>query len=446
MSPGSLSPPGFSRRQLLHGLAGLGGLAALGGTSACGSAASLGAADNRVRFWNPFTGGDGANMRAMLDVFRDEHPGIEVRDTTLAAGEPYYTKLAMAGSGGRAPELGVLHLGRIPGFAPGRLIDPIDVDLLAEFGVREEDFNPRLWQGAMVEGQLYGLPLDIHAFVHFYNRPVLEGIGLLDADRRLLPVETVDDYLGMLDAAREVYGDGPLGWNALAPGECWWAFLSLYSQTGSTIIDEDATDITLDDAAAEEVIAFLARLVADRYTIPGRDIVAFLVNGGPFAWFGSWLVVDMLNAQADVGVQRFPTFFGDIPAGQSESHTLVLPHQEGRGGETNRAAHQLMAWLVSNSLEWAKASHVPAYLPVLAEPEYLELQPQVEYRDAMDQATFDPPAWFSGPASSLQEDVGNAISAAAMGFADPASAVRDVRRAVDRLLNTPNPWGEGSTA
>ncbi|WP_165985729.1 extracellular solute-binding protein [Streptomyces sp. YIM 98790] len=437
--------PRPTRRGLLAGAAGLGALTALGGVSGCASPAALAADADRVRFWNLFSGGDGQNMRQLLNRFRRDHPDIPVDDTTLAWGDPYYTKLAMAGAGGRAPELAVMHLGRITGFAPGRLLDPIDTGLLEQHGIRREDFNPLLWDRAVVDGKLYGLPLDIHPSVCYYNRPACRDAGLLGDDGRLAEITGAEDFLAALGAVREVIGQSPLGWNALAPVECWWTFLSLYTQTGGTILAEDAAAITLDDDRAAEVLAFLARLVAEEYAVPGQDLVGYLVNGGGFVWFGNWLVINFNDAGLDYGARPFPTLFG-TPAGQAESHCFVLPHQRGRGGRANEAAHLLMAWLVSHSLAWAEASHVPAYLPVLSDPEYLALQPQAEYRAAMDRAVFDPPAWFSGTNSRIQQEVGVHISAAAMGQVSPADGVRGMRDALGRLLATRNPFGEGSAA
>ncbi|CCK30305.1 hypothetical protein BN159_5926 [Streptomyces davaonensis JCM 4913] len=81
--------PGLSRRQLLAGIGGLTvagsfGFAALG----TGADALASGADTRVRYWNLFSGGDGYNMIAMLDAFRDSNPAIDVKDSTLQTAGP----------------------------------------------------------------------------------------------------------------------------------------------------------------------------------------------------------------------------------------------------------------------------------------------------------------------------------------------------------------------
>ncbi|MBC7271715.1 MAG: sugar transporter, partial [Streptomyces sp.] len=84
--------PGLNRRQLLAAAGGLTvagsfGFAALG----TGADALASGADARVRYWNLFSGGDGYNMIAMLDAFRQANPGIDVEDSTLQWGNPFYT-------------------------------------------------------------------------------------------------------------------------------------------------------------------------------------------------------------------------------------------------------------------------------------------------------------------------------------------------------------------
>ncbi|CAM5523951.1 extracellular solute-binding protein [Streptomyces hirsutus] len=98
--------PGLNRR---HFLAAAGGLTVAGsfGFAALGTGADALASDagTRVRYWNLFSGGDGYNMIAMLDAFREDNPGIDVKDSTLQWGSPFYTKLAMAAAGNRAPDV-----------------------------------------------------------------------------------------------------------------------------------------------------------------------------------------------------------------------------------------------------------------------------------------------------------------------------------------------------
>jgi multiple sugar transport system substrate-binding protein len=443
-----MARPGLNRRQLLSAVGGLTvagslGFAALGtGADALASGAST-----RVRYWNLFTGGDGANMVAMVDAFRKEHPGVAVKDSTLTWGDPYYTKLAMAAAGNRAPDLSVMHQGRVPGFAPGRLLDPWDMDLLTKYGVREADFNPVLWKRGIVDGKLYALPLDIHVQLSFYRKDVCRKAGLLDADGRLPTATSTDDWFALLKEARKQLKDGQqtLGLHAFDQNFSWWFFVAFYQQLGGGYFDDDRTDVTFDTDKATQVLEFLHQHVADGYTVVGQtDAEAFLA-GSPFVWEGNWSVPYFSGEKADYGAQPLPPVFG-TPATHAESHSFVLPHQADRGGAANEGAHLLAAYMVKHATAWAGGGHVPAYLPTFQDPAYLKLTPQNEYsRPAMEHPATEPRIWFAGSTGTLAKRIGPVVASSNVGSAKPAAAAHRMKSVLEELLATRNPM-DGRTA
>ncbi|MFH0175661.1 extracellular solute-binding protein [Streptomyces cacaoi] len=443
-----MGQPGLNRRQLLAAAGGLAvagsfGFAALG----TGADALAAGAHTRVRYWNLFQGGDGANQVAMVDAFRDGHPDIAVKDSTLTWGGPYYTKLAMAAAGNRAPELGVMHQGRIPGFAPGRLLDPWDVDLLAEYGVREADFNPVLWQRGIVDGELYALPLDIHVQLNFYRKDVCEKAGLLDTAGRLPAAGSTDEWFDILKAAKGQLkkGQQTLGLHANDQNFCWWFFVAFYQQLGGTYFDDDHTTVTFDTDKATQVLEFLRKHVTDGYVTVGEaDGEAFLA-GSPFTWEGNWSVPYFNGEKVEYGAQPLPPVFG-TPATHAESHSFVLPHQADRGGDADEGAYRLAAYMVTHATTWANGGHVPAYLPTFKDPAYLKLAPQDEYsRPAMDHQANEPHVWFAGSTGVLAQRVGPIVAASNLGSATPDAAARRMKSALAQLLAMKNPM-DGRTA
>lgn len=443
-----MSPPLPSRRGVLGSIGALAVAGSFGLASANRSASAIASdADVRVRYWNLFSGGDGANMIAMLDAFRAAHPRVDVKDSTLQWGNPYYTKLAMAASGNRAPDLAVMHLGRIPGFAPGQLLDPWDVRLLAEYGVREADFDPLLWKRAVVDGKLYGLPLDIHAQLCFYRRDVCEQAGLLDAGGELAEVTSPEDWFKALKAAKKaVKGDvHTIGIKADEPNFSWWFFLSFYTQLGGTCLSADGRDVTLDTDKATEVLEFLRRHLTDGYsTAIGIADAESFVNGSAFTWEGNWSVPVFSGAKLEYGATPLPPVFGKA-ATHTESHCFVLPHQSQRGGATNEGAHQLAAYVVKNATAWARGGHIPAYLPTLDDKKYLALDPQAEYVSAMDHMAVEPPAWFAGSTGLLAQRIGPVIASSNVGSARPDATARRMKDVLEKLVAMKNPM-EGRAA
>ncbi|MCT7354163.1 extracellular solute-binding protein [Streptomyces sp. 15-116A] len=439
--------PGLSRRHLLTAAGGLAvagsfGFAALGtGADALASSAST-----RVRYWNLFSGGDGYNMIAMLDSFRAEHPGIDVKDSTLQWGNPYYTKLAMTASGNRAPDLAVMHLGRVPGFSPGRLLDPWDVNLLAEYGVHERDFNPDLWKRAVVDGKLYALPLDIHVQLCFYRKDVLKKAGLLGADGRMVPVTSTDEWFDVLKEAKKATKKGlqTLGLHVNDLNIQWWMFVAFYTQLGGTWFDAARTDVTFDTGKATQVLQFLRRHITDGYAIAGAADAEQFVNGAPFTLEGNWSVPVFDGAKLDYGATPLPPVFGQ-QATHAESHAFVLPHQSGRGGAANDAAHRLAAYIVQHAQQWAGGGHIPAYTPTLTSPAYKKLQPQSEYVSAMDHQATEPKVWFAGSTGLLAQRIGPVVMASTAGSAKPEAAARRMKGVLTQLLAMKNPM-DGKTA
>ncbi|MFF7092871.1 extracellular solute-binding protein [Streptomyces rubradiris] len=443
-----MGQPGLNRRHFLGAAGGLVTAASLG-FAALGSGADALATGSRtrVRYWNLFQGGDGANQVAMVDAFREAHPGTAVKDSTLTWGGPYYTKLAMAAAGNRAPDLAVMHQGRVPGFAPGRLLDPWDTGLLAEYGVREADFNPVLWKRGVVDGELYALPLDIHVQLCFYRKDVCRRAGLLDSAGRLPAVTSTDDWFAVLKEARKQLKGGrqTLGLHANDQNFCWWFFVAFYQQLGGTYFDAAQSETTFDTGKATEVLEFFRKHVTDGYVTPGEtDAEAFLA-GSPFTWEGNWSVPYFTDEKVDYGAQPLPAVFG-TPATHAESHSFVLPHQAGRGGAADEGAYRLAAYMVTHATTWARGGHIPAYLPTFEDPGYRALAPQHEYsRPAMDHQANEPHIWFAGSTGILAQRLGPVIASSNLGSTAPGKAARRMKSLLEQLLAAKNPM-TGRTA
>ncbi|MFJ9179922.1 extracellular solute-binding protein [Streptomyces sp. NPDC102360] len=439
--------PGLNRRQLLAGAGGLAvagslGFAALG----TGADALASGADTRVRYWNLFSGGDGYNMISMLDDFRKEHPDVDVKDSTLQWGTPYYTKLAMAAAGNRAPDLAVMHLGRLTGFSPGRLLDPWDVDLLAKYGVKEADYNPELWKRAVIDGKLYALPLDIHVQLCYYREDVLKKAGLLDGDGRMLQVTSTDEWFDMLKEAKKATKKGlqTLGLHVNDLNIQWWMFVAFYTQLGGTWFDKANAEVTFDTDKATQVLEFLRKHITDGYTISGAADAEQFINGAPFDWEGNWSVPVFDGAKVKYGATPLPPVFGK-QATHAESHSFVLPHQEGRGGAANEAAHQLAAYVVQHARKWALGGHIPANMPTLASAAYKKMHPQSEYVSAMNHQATEPKVWFAGSTGLLAQRTGPIVMSSTAGSSRPEAAARRLKGTLAQLLASKNPM-DGMTA
>lgn len=432
----------LTRRGLLRGtLYGAGAAALAPALSACGSLTGSVGDTDRLEYWNLFAGPDGQLMNKITGRIVRETPGLKVRTTVLDWGPPYYTKLAMASAGGRSPDVAIMHLTRLAGYAPGGLLDPWDMDLLAEFGLREQDLNPAVFKRCLFEGEPYAIPLDTHPFVIFFDRDMMEKSGALQADGRPIPFESPEHYLEVAAKLRKDNGKlGPLLGYVNDSAMAWRMFWTLFSQTGGTF-DLSGGKPDIDEDAAVEVARFMVEMVkADCRTMDSPTAIGDFAGGlSPLIFSGEWDMATYLTAKKDnLGAAPFPTFF-DRPAGAADSHSFVLPHQADADPERRRLTHKFVAELIRSSITWAQAGHIPAYLPAVESKPYAALHPQSEYADAAKHPALDPPAWFTGAGSDFQTRMCQALQPAMTGSGSAEGAVRKMISEINTLMSQPNP-------
>lgn len=71
-----------------------------------------------------------------------------MESTLLSWGNPYYTKLSLAASSGRPPDVAIAHLSRLPLLAQAGLLEPLENTGLAASGVTQDKFTPAAWTKA----------------------------------------------------------------------------------------------------------------------------------------------------------------------------------------------------------------------------------------------------------------------------------------------------------
>ncbi|QPZ38995.1 extracellular solute-binding protein [Paramicrobacterium chengjingii] len=434
--------PGFSRRRMLTGAAVLlGGAFAAPALSGCTQAAASGVTN--LSYWHLLSGGDGITMATLVADVEKELGDVSVDQTVLAWGAPYYTKLAMAAAGGRAPDIAIMHASRVTGWAPGGLLDPWDLDLLAEFGVSEDTFKPRIWEKGFTDDTLYSVALDSHPFITFFNTEVADKAGVLKSDGTLIDTSTPDEFIDMALEMQAVTGQHGLSWGYLNDGaQLWRLFYTFYKQHGADMVLETGKPAQFDEDAAIESLEFMTKLVDGTVAATNSDInngIAEFAGGKSGMLFsGVWELRTLQDAGVPFDATTIPTLFG-TPAVYADSHAFVLPHQSNPDETKRRAAYEFMSTLLKGSIKWAGAGHIPAYLPVIDDPAYAELLPQAHYADAADLINYDPPAWFTGSGSDFQNYFLDAIQGVMLGGTTPQAGFASFISRIDTLLSKPNP-------
>ncbi|MGO1227116.1 MAG: extracellular solute-binding protein [Brachybacterium sp.] len=431
-----------SRRSLMQGAGALGAMGAAGALSGCAGAS--GRAPDDIAFWHLLSGPDGVTMGEMLDSYMATEGAADVTQTVLAWGAPYYTKLAMASAGGRAPDLAVMHAARVPGYAPGGLLDEWDLDLLGEFGVRKEDFPELIWDKMVVDGKLTAIALDSHPFVMYYNTEIAEAAGVLGDDGLILPTDNPEDFRALL---LELGGKAPSGhglsFGYLGDGSNQWRmFSTYYTQLGGTIELPVGGKMVYQEELVIEAAEWILSLIDGEVGHTGHDggtAISEFATGGSGAFYGGvWESGSYKNEGVPFDMTMIPGVFGE-PAAYADSHSFVLPHQMSPDPERRRNVHAVVANILKNSIDWAAAGHIPAYSPVIEGPAYDDLIPQSHYADAVDHLVYDPPAWFSGSGSDFHTYFGNDMQNVWARRVEPLQGWNDFVARIDALLLKPTP-------
>jgi multiple sugar transport system substrate-binding protein len=431
----------MNRRQFLVSGAVLGaGLAAAGcGTYDIGAGftgSSGGPGNSTLVYWNLLSGGDGSHMQEMEAGYTKAHPGVDLQSTILTWGNPYYTKLAMAIRSGSPPDVAIMHLSRISQFGPPGLLTPLSLDLLAAHGMRPQDFTPLAFAKAHVNGYQLAIPLDTHPFVQYYNTKLCKKAGLLDSSGQLPRITSAQAMLTVLRKLKQIGATPAVCDQNDDPATPWRLFYTLYSQAGGKVLADNGKRVVLDETLSTRVLSFIYQLATEGLlngnTDAGGGVALFQAGDAGLYWEGEWNVDVFQTAGLPFSMQPFPALFGRAAA-QADSHTFIIPRQPSADPERLSLALTMIRSLLGQSLIWAEGGHIPAWLPVRDSAAYAKLKPQSNYESVANYAVYDPPAWYSGSGSDMENYAGAAIGNLMLGGMSPQAAYQEMRQSFETL-------------
>ncbi|MGH2909066.1 MAG: extracellular solute-binding protein [Solirubrobacteraceae bacterium] len=386
-------------------------------------------------YWNLLSGGDGANMQTMEGGFRKKYPHQALDSTVLQWGNPYYTKLAMSIRAGSPPDLAIMHLDRLPGFVPAKLLAPYDLGQLAAHGMRPSDFTPLAFRNAQFGGRQMALPLDTHPIVQYYNTKICKKAGLLDSSGRLPPITGQGQLLAVLRKLKAQKVTPVICDQINDPATAWRLFYTFYAQAGGKVLADQGRKVVLDRALSVKVLSFIEQLAREGLMDANVDanggVAVFSQGTAGMYWEGEWNVTTFQSVKLPFDMQPFPAVFG--PGQWADSHCFVMPVQPNHDPERTSMVLSLIRTLLGQSLTWAAGGHIPAWLPTRHSAAYHKLKPQSNYASAANHAIYDPPAWYSGAGSNIENYVGGAVAGVMTGATSPAACFDEMHSSLVSL-------------
>ena len=300
-------------------------------------------AEGDLSFWSLFTGGDGEWFGQIVDDYNATSPTNPVECITLVW-DDYYTKLQTA-----VAKLGV---------DLGELYEQASVDSVT------------------CDGDIYAIPLDTHCEVMYYNLDLLEQAGV--SEDEVLAISSADDFAAILAKCKESLPEdvSPIALTNSGddPFRVWYAVY--FQMGGADFVNDDATEVTLDEDTARAAMEYVKSLYDDGYVLPGIDDHSAIFQSGKavFEFGGTWVTgifeaTDGLN----FNVTEFPLLYGDTAYCWADSHTLTLPANPDRTEEESLEAVKFLVYASNEGgLTWSGSGQIPSAIAANGSEEYKE--------------------------------------------------------------------------
>ena len=334
-------------------------------------AAANAMAVTEIDYWSVFTGGDGAVMQGMVDAFNASQDEVHVNHTPMTADDLYQKIPLTVQTGTGIPDVAVVHIERIPNFVDKDMLYPYDMELVAQAGIVPENYNQAAWERTDIDGEHYGIPLDVHGYITYINKDLFDKYDLNEfvADGYI----TFDEIRALGDKARAAGFTGQifdLGWMRAQ-------MLGYYAQLseGHKLTD-DGVNLSLDKDAMKKVMETMKSLYEDGYTTKKTDDYSSMFYGGELLVWSEGIWMKAAVVDAGVNFEMYPSVCYDPSNCKNwmSSHNFVQFADEERTEEEDLAVAKFVNFMGENSLTWAKdAGQVPAHVSLNSVAEYTSM-------------------------------------------------------------------------
>lgn len=389
----------------------------------------------KVVYWDFFGGGDGIRMKQIVADFNKSQSDIQIENSTLAWGEPFYTKIHTSVVAGETPDVMTYHLSHLGAGIKGKDLRPFTNEELAAAGLPVSKFLPSLVKASLGyakseggENKLYAVPLDTHTLVVYYNKDLLKKAGLLDAKGKPMGVTGFDNFVASLRTIKEKTGVQPMATSsANDPANVWRLFYTLLNQQGGALVKGgklSTGDLASSGKKALEVMTDWTKegLISKNSDYPST-IGLFTAGRAAFMLNGNWEVPTMVDLKAkgklfDYGVMAFPKLFNNQKT-WADSHMLAIPNNSKKpmSAEKFQAVMKFINFIeTKGGVNWAGGGHIPANQDTLKSDAYKALQPNADYSPlASKDVVLEPTLSYFGVGGPVYDLVGNSITPALVG-------------------------------
>ncbi len=382
--------------------------------------------------------GEACIIQAIINAFDDAPNGVKVAELPTDWGN-YYDRLKALYAGRNAPDVHVMHKSSLPEFVQIGALAALTDDLESA-GIDPDDWTPAAREAVTYNGEIYGVPMDLHANLWHINLDILERAGLVHADGTPKLPTSPEELLSHAAQVKETTGSDYLAADFSEFPIGVRLVLTLVWQQGSNLFTR--SEATVNTPEVRTAVRTLVALFDHGYANPRHNYAdsqqAFLNGEAAVLVNGTW-VVDSYDAAADdvntplkkYYVASFPTLFAH-PATWADTHMWVIPATIRPGSSTYQAALQMLAWINDHNLDWARTGHLAVRDSVLTSEAYAALPHRDEYAATVDIARDVPPTRYYG---AIQDILNREFQAIWLTGKPIDAALSDAELAIQRWLD-----------
>lgn len=411
------------------------------------------AAPLELTYWDFLGGGDGIRMKQIVEEFNKSQSDIHVTESTLTWGEPFYTKVHTAVVAGQTPDIMTYHLSHFPAGISTKDLRPLTTEELAAAGLKASDFQASLVQRSLEiskkyggSDDLFGVPLDIHTLVLYYNKTALGKAGLLSPDGKPTGLDGLEAFTKMLTEAKSKTHLIPISANIYSqdPASLWRIWYTFFRQQDGEFVKNG--QFSFDDVNVQGIKSL--QIMTDwskdglipKNTGYASMVALFTAGRADFMINGNWEVPTLVDLEKqkklpfEYGIVAFPELFGNNQT-WADSHQLAIPNNSKTPATPEKVAAALkFAAYVVKQLTWAGGGHIPAYLPVQESDAYKQMSPNNEYSvQAAQDVAFEPTLPIFGVGGPTFAPISNFLVPAVNGQAPVEQSMKQFTAELEKF-------------
>lgn len=312
-----------------------------------------------IKLWTPITGSDLTVFNRLIEKFNRDHEG-EIKVTHSSEVRDNHYKNLLNNIPNSGPDVAIIHSQLVMNYATNDYIVPLDDTFFKQQTINTDDYLQSIVSTLKQDGKLYGIPLDVHPIVVYYNKSIVGDNALPTNYSEFMALAkklTTSDIWGL-----------PI--SVMWPSE--FVYTTSLFQNGGQEVDNDSQPLfnSAQGAKAAEVLRDIIHeyKVSPNNLQADQDMNMFTSGKAAFHIQGSWALSAMKEALGDdLGILSLSGLLTDETSATSNqvfgrSHCFCVAKTKKAMSENKKnAIVTFIKWMGEHSDEWSTAGQIPAY-------------------------------------------------------------------------------------